>query len=35
MRAIANGDVYKIPATIENVDVVVEIERIIKAHESL
>lgn len=35
MRSIANGDEYKIPATIENIDVVIEIEKIIKTHENV
>ena len=35
IRSIANGDDYKIPATIESMDVVFDIEKIIKAHEKI
>lgn len=34
MRAIANGDSYTVPSTIEDVDVLADIERIIKHHET-
>lgn len=33
IRSIANGDDYKVPATIESIDVVKEIESIIRSHE--
>jgi propionyl-CoA synthetase len=33
IRSIANGDDYKVPATIESLDVVKDIEAIIRAHE--
>ena len=33
IRSIANGDDYKVPATIESLDVVKEIEIIIRSHE--
>ena len=35
IRSIANGDDYKIPATVESIDVVKDIERIIREHEKL
>lgn len=33
IRSIANGDDYKVPATIESMDVIHEITRVIKSHE--
>lgn len=35
IRSIANGDEYKVPATIESIDVVHEIEKIIRNHEKI
>ena len=35
IRSIANGDDYKVPATIESMDTIVEIAAVIKAHEDL
>lgn len=33
IRSIANGDDYKVPATIESMDTIGEIATVIKAHE--
>lgn len=35
IRSIANGDDYKVPATVESIDVVNDVARIIKEHEIL
>ena len=35
IRSIANGDDYKVPATVESLDVVKDIEAIIRQHEVL
>lgn len=35
IRSIANGDDYKVPATIESMDTIVEIAAVIKAQEDL
>jgi hypothetical protein len=35
MRAIANGEKYTVPSTIEDVDVLGDIERVIRDHESV
>lgn len=33
IRSIANGDDYKVPATIESMDTIVEVAAVIKSHE--
>ena len=35
IRSIANGDEYKVPATIESTDTIDEIIAVIKAHEEI
>lgn len=35
IRSIANGDAYKVPATIESLDTIDEIVAVIKAHEEI
>jgi hypothetical protein len=35
MRAIANGEKFTVPSTIEDKDVLADIERVIRQHEAI